>query len=82
MEVICGLFVSHYRAADLQIKAGSSTQDAAQHDHAGKYRRSDCVAGWKGIRRKAHQERRVNDLHAGNGAEPLKKGANECGEQL
>lgn len=54
MEVICGLFVSHYRAADLQIKASSSTQDAAQHDHAGKYGRSDCVAGWKGIRRKAH----------------------------
>lgn len=76
MEVICGLFVSHYRAADLQIKAGLRLRDAVRHGCGGKHGRHVCAASWRGTRRKAHWERHVNDLHAGNGTEPLKKRAN------
>lgn len=57
MEVICGLFVSHYRAADLQIRAGSKAQDPVQRGHWGKQRRCYCAEGWKEVRRKVCWER-------------------------
>lgn len=82
MEVICGLFVSHYGAADLQIKAGLRLRDAVRHGCGEKHGRCVCAASCRGAGRKAHWKRNVNDLHAGNGTEPLKKRANECGEQL
>lgn len=47
MEVICGLFVSHYRAADLQIKAGLRLRDAVRHGCGGKHGRHVCAASWR-----------------------------------
>lgn len=83
MEVICGLFVSHYGAADLQIKAGSNAQDPVQHCHWRKHGRCYCVASWKGVRRKVCWERCVwMTCVLRNAAEPRKKGANECGKHV
>lgn len=59
MEVICGLFVSHYRAADLQIRAGSNAQDPVQRGHWRKHGRCYCAAGWKEVGRKVCWERHV-----------------------
>lgn len=59
MEVICGLFVSHYRAADLQIRAGSNAQDTVQRGHWRKHGRSYCAEGWKEVRRKLCWKRHV-----------------------
>lgn len=59
MEVICGLFVSHYRAADLQIRAGSNTQDPVQCGHWRKHGRCYCAAGWKEVERKVCREKHL-----------------------